>query len=117
MNDAMSATKIFRDVDTQDGAASGVDTPHHYELMLNGDRAGFIEYHLYGKVAIVTHTEVDRRYEGQGVGSELARQMLQFFRSQDWQVVPVCGFFAHYLRTHSENATLVTPACRRLFDI
>jgi predicted GNAT family acetyltransferase len=93
----------------------GVDTTRLYELMVDGRRIGFIEYSLYGCVAIVTHTEIDPRCEGRGYGSELARQASAFFRSEGWQVVPVCGFFARYLRTHPEDAQLLTPASRRIF--
>lgn len=97
--------------------APGVDTPHHYDLIVDGRRTGFIEYSLYGRVAIVTHTEIDPRCEGRGYGAELARQAAAFFRSEGWQVVPVCGFFARYLRTHPEEAALLTPAGRRIFGI
>jgi predicted GNAT family acetyltransferase len=96
---------------------SSADKQHHYNLIVDERRVGFIEYSLYGQVAIVTHTEVDPQCEGRGYGSELARQAAAFFRSQGWQVVPVCGFFARYLRTHPDDAVLVTPASRRIFQI
>jgi uncharacterized protein len=97
--------------------ASNVDTPCRYELMVHGRRTGFIEYSLYGRTAIVTHTEIDPQCEGRGYGSELARQAAAFFRNEGWQVVPVCGFFARYLRTHPDDAALATPASRRIFGI
>ena len=90
---------------------------HHYDLIIDGRRMGFIEYSVYGRVAIVTHTEIDPACEGRGYGSELARQAAAFFRSEGWQLVPVCGFFARYLRTHAGDAALVTPASRRIFQI
>lgn len=103
----MNRTGIFHDA----------DVPHRYALMVDERQAGFIEYGVYGQVAIVTHTEIDSQYEGSGLGSELARQALQFFADQGWQVVPVCGFFARYLRTHPEHTAAVTPASRRIFDL
>lgn len=113
----MKTTKIFCDVDPSGVDPSGVGTPRHCILMMDGRKAGFIEYSLHGKIAIVTHTEMDRQYEGRGLGSALARQMLQLVCDEGWQVVPVCGFFAHYLRTHPEYASAVTPASRHIFDI
>jgi predicted GNAT family acetyltransferase len=106
-------TNAFEDLPGVD--TPGVDTTRLYELMVDGRRIGFIEYSLYGCVAIVTHTEIDPRCEGRGYGSELARQASAFFRSEGWQVVPVCGFFARYLRAHPEDAQLLTPASRRIF--
>jgi predicted GNAT family acetyltransferase len=96
---------------------AGADAPRRFELMREDACVGFIEYSVYGRVAIVTHTEIARRHEGQGLGSQLARQALQFFGEQGWQVVPVCAFFARYLRTHPEYSGAVTPASRRIFDL
>jgi predicted GNAT family acetyltransferase len=88
-----------------------------YELIADGRLCGFIEYYPFDRIAIVTHTEVDANLEGKGYGSELARQALEFFRSEGRQVVPICGFFARYVRTHPVRAEQVTPASRRIFNI
>jgi len=88
-----------------------------YEMIVADRVAGFIEYYPFDHVVIVTHTEVDPQLEGRGHGSELARQALEFFRRTDKQVVPICGFFARYVRTHAAYADLVTPASRRIFSI
>jgi len=89
----------------------------HFDLLIDGARIGLIEYQLFGDVAIVLHTEIARQYGGQGYGSELARQAASFFRDRGWRVVPVCGFFARYLRTHPDQAALATDASRQVFDL
>lgn len=78
---------------------------------------GFVEYYGFERIAIVTHTEICRAAEGKGQGSELARQALAYFRNEGRKVVPVCGFFAHFLRKHPEHADSVTPESRRIFKI
>jgi uncharacterized protein len=88
-----------------------------YELIVEGRPRGFIEYYPFDQVAIVTHTEVDAQLEGKGHGSELVRQALEYFRAEGKQVVPICGFFARYVRMHQSYADIVTPASRYIFDI
>jgi predicted GNAT family acetyltransferase len=103
---------------SMDNAASDdLSAIQRYELNVDGRLSGFIEYYPFDHVVIVTHTEVDARLEGKGYGSQLARQALEYFREQGMQVVPICGFFARYVRTHAAYAELVTPASRLIFDI
>lgn len=91
--------------------------PSRYQWTENGMCRGFIEYYAFGKVAIVTHTEVDPGLKGGGHGSRLAAQALAFFREQDCQVVPVCAFFAHFIRKNPEYVNIATPESRRIFDL
>jgi predicted GNAT family acetyltransferase len=78
---------------------------------------GFVEYYLFDETAIVTHTEVHTGHEGKGLGAELVRDALNYFRSQKQLVVPVCGFFALQMRRNPHYADLLAPGCRRIFGI
>jgi predicted GNAT family acetyltransferase len=78
---------------------------------------GFIEYYAFGHIAIVTHTEIRQEIEGKGQGSELARRAVAYFRGDGKKIVPICGFFAHFLRKHPEHADIVTPQSRVIFKI
>jgi predicted GNAT family acetyltransferase len=86
-------------------------------LQSAGCAIAFVEYYLFGRVAIVTYTEVDPAFEGKGHGSQMARQALAHFRRQEWHVVPVCGFFAEQIRRQPDYLDLVTPQCRRIFGL
>lgn len=88
-----------------------------FTLTLDGGGAGFVEYYVFGDVAIVTHTEVDPAHAGRGLGAQLAREALDYLRSEQKRVVPVCGFLAHQIRRHPAYADLLTPECRRLFQV
>ena len=62
-----------------------------------------------------THTEVVPQFEGQGLGSRLAKFALDDVRRRGLQVVPVCTFVAGYIRRHPEYHDLVSEANRRAF--
>jgi predicted GNAT family acetyltransferase len=93
------------------------DAAQRLTLQSAGSTVAFVDYYLFGRVAIVTHTEVDPAHEGRGHGSEMARQALAHFRRQEWHVVPVCGFFAEQIRRRPEYLDLLTPHCRRIFGL
>lgn len=93
--------------------------PHlrRYDYSDHSGQLGFIDYYLFGQVAIVTHTEVNPALEGNGHGSRLAQAALDFFLGLGVQVVPVCGFMASRIRKFPQYIVLLTPECRRIFDI
>lgn len=93
------------------------DAAQRLTLQSAGQAVAFVDYYLFSRVAIVTHTEVDPAHEGKGYGSAMARQALEHFRKQEWHVVPVCGFFAEQIRRQPEYLDLLTPGCRRIFGL
>jgi uncharacterized protein len=83
-----------------------------YELMVEDALAGVVEYRDKGDYVELTHTEVDSSYEGEGLGSQLARAVLDNLRNEARAVVPSCPFINRYMQRHTEYAELV-PADRR----
>lgn len=80
-----------------------------FELTLDGQVA-VVEYILLPHRIIFTHTEVPEAFEGQGVGSALAKHVLNFAREQGLKVQPLCPFIAGYMRRHREEyADLLAP--------
>ena len=45
---------------------------HRFEILVDGELAGFADYRMRPGRIIFTHAEVDDAYEGQGLASELA---------------------------------------------
>jgi uncharacterized protein len=78
-----------------------------YVAILDGDEAGFAAYRVSGDVVTFTHTEVDERFEGHGIGSHLAQAALDDVRKQGKRVRPLCPFIARYIREHGDYADLV----------
>jgi predicted GNAT family acetyltransferase len=83
-----------------------------YELIADDTVAGVVEYREKDDFIELTHTEVDPSHEGEGLGSQLARAVLDSLRNDDRSVIPSCPFIRSYLQRHSEYADLV-PADRR----
>ena len=82
-----------------------------YELGLGGEVMAFVSYRIDdadGNVVLITHTEVTGP-EGQGLGSRLARRLLDEIRQRGQGVVPRCGFIAGWIDKHPEYADLVRP--------
>jgi predicted GNAT family acetyltransferase len=78
-----------------------------YEVKVDGELAGASYYRDRDGVRIVTHTEVDEAWEGQGVGSRLIADALDDIRARGLRVTPVCPFAAAYIERHAEYADLV----------
>jgi predicted GNAT family acetyltransferase len=69
-----------------------------------GQVAGFSQYRASGEgVKTFFHTEVDDRFEGQGIGSQLAAGVVRTAREQGFTIVPVCSFIRRYLREHEDT--------------
>jgi uncharacterized protein len=82
-----------------------------YEAHIDGELAGFAEYQLTDRLVVFTHTEVDPRFEGQGVGSALARFALDDVRSDgSRQVLPLCPFIKGWIGKHRDYLDLVYGA-------
>jgi uncharacterized protein len=80
---------------------------HRYEIRLDGDLAGFAVYHRRGGRIYLVHTEIDPRFEGKGLGSALAKGVLQAERAVGEPVVPLCPFMRSYIDRHPDQADLV----------
>ena len=81
---------------------------HRYEAVIEGDVAGFAAYSLDEGRITFTHTEVDDRFEGQGVGSTLARSALDDVRADGSRAVqPQCAFIKAWIDKHPDYADLV----------
>ena len=78
-----------------------------YDVFVDGDLAGFAVYRDEPRRRVFTHTEVDDRYEGHGVGGQLARAALDDVRRRGLGVVPQCPFIRGYIERHPEYADLV----------
>jgi len=78
-----------------------------YEVFVDGRRAGFAAYERAGEIMTIPHTEVESRFEGQGLGARLARFALDDARRRGWRVVPRCPFVASYIARHPEYDDLV----------
>ena len=83
-----------------------------FEILADGELAGFVQYHLRGNEIAFTHTETDDRFRGHGLASQLARAALDAARARHLAVLPYCPFLRGWMEGHPEYSDLV-PAGRR----
>ncbi|MEL4358335.1 MULTISPECIES: GNAT family N-acetyltransferase [unclassified Luteococcus] len=78
-----------------------------YEAWVADTLAGFMDYRPLpdGSLDIIC-TEVDERFTGRGVATELVRQSLDRIRADGDRIVSSCPFVAHFLTKNPEYADL-----------
>jgi len=81
---------------------------HQFELMIEGELS-MLGYVMADEntTIIFSHTEVPEKLEGQGIASRLAKVALEFAKSKELAVIPLCPFVKSYIRRHPEYQTLV----------
>lgn len=78
-----------------------------YVVEVDGERAGKAVYHMRGGRHLFVHTEIDDRFAGTGLGTQLVRFALDDVRAKRGSMVPICPFFAAYLERHAEYEDIV----------
>lgn len=79
---------------------------NRFELEID-DHLAFVDYEMSPGSIALTHTEVPKELGGRGVGSILAKAVLENVRAQGMKVEPRCEFLAGYIKKHPEFADLV----------
>ena len=90
---------------------------HRFEIDLGDGSVAIAEYMLSPGKITFTHTEVPDAHEGQGLGTALIRFALASARERGLKVVPVCPFFADYMRKHEDVQDLLDDAWRARFGV
>lgn len=77
-----------------------------FELDADGHLA-FSNYKRDDGVLTVLHTEVPKELNGRGIGSALARGLLDTARAQGLKIRPICPFVKGYIDKHPEYRDLL----------
>lgn len=96
-----------------------VDRPeqHRFEIVADGQVAGFADYQLRGADIMFTHTEIDEAYEGKGLGSVLVRHALDAARERELNVLPLCPFVRSWIERHPDYLPLVPESARAKYKL
>ena len=99
--------------------ATVIDDPERqrFEVKLGGEVAGFLQYKARPGLIALNHTEVDERFEGQGLGSRLIAFALNDARARELAVLPFCPFVNEYIQRHREYVDLVPTQYRANFEL
>src|SRR3954468_22694612 len=91
---------------------------HRFEVLVDGEGAGFADYHDHAGRRTFTHTEIGDAYEGHGLGSTLIRHVLDDAVGGGVEVIPVGPFVRAYTADHpDEYVDLVPEPMRAKFDL
>ena len=90
---------------------------HRFEADLGGGVIAIAEYNLLSHIIMFTHTEVPEDFEGKGIGTKLIEFALAAARDRGLQVIPICPFFAAYMKEHVEVQDLLTPTYAKILGV
>ncbi|MDX3850823.1 GNAT family N-acetyltransferase [Streptomyces sp. AK02-01A] len=93
-----------------------VDAKHRYEILVDGETAGFTAYRDRDDRRVFYHTEIDDAFAGQGLASLLVQQALADVRVSGKRIVPVCPYVAKFLKKHDEFADITDPVTPELLQ-
>jgi uncharacterized protein len=90
---------------------------HRYEIIADGELAGFTVYELRPDVIAFLHTEIGDEWGGRGLGSILVRCALDDARTRGLAVLPYCPFVRSWLERHDDYVDLVPQGHRAEFGL
>ena len=92
-------------------------TASRFEITVDGDLAGWVDYREDDGVYALPHTRVLPAYEGQGIGSRLVVGALEELRGRGASVLPYCPFVPKVIRDNPELLPLVPESERATFGL
>ena len=79
-----------------------------YEIFLDQERVGLMDYVLADDEIRLTHTEVDPIHQGKNLAAILLRESLADIRSTaTHKVVPICSYTVRYMEKHPDTHDLL----------
>jgi hypothetical protein len=81
---------------------------HRYEIFLDQERVGLMDYELKPGEIHLVHTEVLPAHQGNNLAAILLRESLADIRQRGKEkVVPVCSYTVRYMELHPETQDLL----------
>jgi predicted GNAT family acetyltransferase len=90
---------------------------HRYEIRVDDELAGFVQYRRREGLLALIHTEIDSRFEGRGLASQLIAGVLDEARAGEVSVLPFCPFVNGYISRHPSYVDLVPGEFRAEFGL
>ena len=88
-----------------------------FEIIADGELAGFVQYYLSGDEIAFTHTQTDDRFRGHGLAGRLVQASLDETRARHLVVLPYCPFVRSWIAAHREYADLIPDGRREQFGL
>jgi uncharacterized protein len=102
--------------ETPDVVVKDNDAANQYEAHVGDELAGLTTYRRDADTIVFLHAEVYPKWEGRGVGSELAREALDHAVSHGLTITPQCPFIADYISRHPSYLQYVDDTHRQRIE-
>ena len=79
---------------------------NRFELISAAGKA-LVAYKLFDGGVAFLHTEVPVSMEGKGIGSALAKHVLEYAKAKQLKIIVYCPFIQMYMRRHPEYNELL----------
>src|SRR2546423_9630255 len=99
-----------------DNPISRNEAANRFEAQIGEGKIAKIDYIQSSRKLNLIHTEVPKKFEGQGIGTKLVKAALDYAQATNLEVIPSCPFVAGYIRRHPEYLGIVEPAYRKKID-
>jgi uncharacterized protein len=77
-----------------------------FELTIDGERVGLIDYLLRPGVIHLVHTEIEPARQEHGLASGFVQEVLDGLRATELRLQPDCPYVAHWLTKHPDYQDL-----------
>src|SRR5215475_8235359 len=88
------------------------EAAHRFEAPLR-EKIAKIEYAQSDGMLNLLHTEVPKEFQGQGIGSALAKAALEYAQAEKLEVIPTCPFVSSYIKHHPECLDVIAAPYRK----
>jgi predicted GNAT family acetyltransferase len=88
-----------------------------YEMHVDDELAGFVDYKLQGETISLVHTEVEPAFQGARLATHLARFSLDDARKRGLHVLPYCPYINSWIKKHPDYTDLVPEDDRAEFGL
>jgi uncharacterized protein len=88
-----------------------------YQIIVDGELAGFSAYEAQGNVIAFMHTEIDPKYAGQGLAVVLVSKAMDDIQSRGEKILPFCPIVRSLVANNRKYLPLVPVEALSDFDL
>jgi predicted GNAT family acetyltransferase len=89
----------------------------HFEITVDGEHAGLVQYVEYGGQRIFIHTETDEKFAGQGLAGTLVRGALDATRGEGLRIAATCPYVARFLSKNHDWDDILDTVTPHTWDV
>jgi hypothetical protein len=89
------------------------DELNRFEIYSDEEPAGYAEFKIENQIISYTQTEINPKFGGKGLGSQLIKEALDETLEQDLEVAPYCSFVSAFIKKNSSKYLRLVPESKR----